>query len=105
MTEEKLPDVGPPEPKPCKTIPAEDGVFENYGNQVNLAWTLFDVTLRFGQIVPAPGDMPPWANMEVAAITIPWGQAKALRDMLNDLVLRCEKANGEIKPISEMRLP
>lgn len=105
MSEEKIPDARPPESKPLKTIPAKDGVFEDYGNQINLTWTLFDVALRFGQIVPAPGEDPPWANMEVAAITIPWGQAKALRDMLNDIVSRYENANGGIKPISEMRLP
>lgn len=105
MNEETAPDVIPPAPKPCKTIPAEDGVFEGYGNQINVTWTLFDVALRFGQIIPAPGEDPPWANMEVAAITIPWGQAKALRDTLAEIVSRYEKVNGEIKRILEMRLP
>ena len=35
-------------------IRPEEGVFETYSNFVDAVWTLFDVTFRFAQIVPAP---------------------------------------------------
>jgi hypothetical protein len=83
----------------------EDGVFETYANVVNMNWTLTDVRLRFSQLVQVPDeDRPNWENqhsvvLERAAITIPWHQAKVLRDMLNGLISNYEEINGELKPL------
>lgn len=81
-------------------IESEEGVFEEYSNFLHMNWTLFDVRIRFGQIVPNPQHPPERAGFAVserAAITMPWGQAKALRDMLEELVNKYESVNGEIK--------
>ncbi len=80
-------------------IEPEEGVFEEYSNYVHMNWTLFDVRIRFGQVVPNPEHPPERAGFAVserAAITMPWGQAKALRDMLVDVVNKYESVNGEI---------
>jgi hypothetical protein len=81
----------------------EDGVYEAYSNVVNLNWTLTDVRLRFSQLIQVPDeDRPTWENqhgilIERAAITIPWHQAKVLRDLLNGIVSNYEQINGELK--------
>jgi hypothetical protein len=78
----------------------EDGVFETYSNFVDAVWTLFDITLRFAQIVPAPpGSGRPFDAIESAAVTVAWPEAKILRNILVDLVKRFEDTNGEIKPL------
>lgn len=80
-------------------IEPEEGICEAYSNFVHLNWTLYDVRIRFGQIVPNP-EQPPekafWAIAEWAAVTIPYGQAKALRDMLDEVIRKYEALNGEI---------
>jgi hypothetical protein len=77
-----------------------DVIMEAYSNVLYVNWSLHDVRIRFGQIIPHP-TMPPenatWAVNEGADITIPWGQVKYLRDTLNDVIERYEKANGELK--------
>jgi|SRR6266446_3506323 len=84
---------------PFSWIEPEDGICDVYSNFVHLNWTLYDVRIRFGQIVAHP-EQPPekavWAINEWAAVTIPWGQAKALRDMLNETIQKYEAINGEI---------
>lgn len=44
----------------------EEGVFQVYSNFIDAAWTLFDVTLRFAQIVPTHAGAPSF----VASLTI-----------------------------------
>ncbi|MDP8991197.1 MAG: DUF3467 domain-containing protein [Acidobacteriota bacterium] len=86
----------------------EDGVFEAYANVVNMSWTLYDIRLRFAELVQVPdSDRPTWENqhgiiLERAAITIPWHQAKHLRDQLAALIKNYEEINGELRP---MKLP
>jgi len=81
----------------------EDGVFEAYSNIVNLNWTPTDVRVRFAELIQVPDeDRPNWENqhgimLERAAITIPWYQAKVLRDMLDGLLKNYEEINGELK--------
>jgi hypothetical protein len=83
----------------------EDGVFETYSNIVNMNWTLTDVRLRFSQLIQVPDeDRPNWENqhnvvLERAAITVPWHQAKLLRNMLDGIIRNYEEINGELKPI------
>jgi hypothetical protein len=80
-------------------VAPDDGICDVYSNFLHLHWTLFDVRIRFGQIVPNP-EQPPitagWTINEWAAVTIPWGQAKALQEMLHEAVKKYEAVNGEI---------
>src|SRR6266851_5364147 len=81
-------------------VKSEDGVCEVYSNFIDANWSLFDVRLRFGQIVPAPiGSDQTFDAEELAAITIAWPEAKILRDIMIDVVRRFEETNGEIKPL------
>jgi len=81
----------------------EDGVFETYANVVNFNWTLTDVRIRFAQLLQVPDeDRPTWENqhgilLERAAITIPWMQAKIIRNGLDGLIKNYEAINGELK--------
>ncbi|SRR5260370_10657768 len=83
----------------------EDGVFEAYSNVVNMNWTLYDVRLRFAELLQVPDeDRPTWENqhgivLERVAVTMPWHQAKLLRDMLDGVIKNYEAINGELKPI------
>jgi hypothetical protein len=83
----------------------EDGVFRAYANVVNMNWTLTDVRIRFAELIQVPDeDHPNWENqhgilLERAAVTIPWHQAKSLRDMLDGIVKNYEEINGELKPL------
>jgi hypothetical protein len=77
----------------------EDGVYEAYSNFVYVNWTPLDVRIRFAQIIPEVGKPPQagrWVIEESVAMTLAWGHAKFLRDTLNDVIQRYEKANGEI---------
>jgi len=90
----------PPKPKPRRWIPAKDGSHnEIYGNFVHPTWTLFDVRIRVGILVPDEADASDFVVEERAAITVSWPQAKNLRDVLTGLVTSYEEANGEIKPL------
>jgi hypothetical protein len=81
----------------------EEGIFSVYSNLVNFDWTLFDVRLRFAELIQVPDESNPvWSNqqnviLERAAITIPWHQAKAISSMLAGLVQNYEALNGELK--------
>jgi hypothetical protein len=83
----------------------EDGVFDTYSNVVNLNWTLYDVRIRFGELLQVPNDeSPTWDNqrgilLERVAVTMPWQQAKYLRDILDGVIRNYEEINGELKPI------
>jgi hypothetical protein len=83
----------------------EDGVFHAYANFVHLNWTPFDVRIRFAELMEVPDDERPNIEnqhgilLERAAVTMPWHQAKRLRDMLNGVIKNYEAINGELKPI------
>jgi hypothetical protein len=81
----------------------EEGVYYAYGNVVNLNWTLTDVQLRFAELLQVPNDdSPTWENqhgilLERVSVTIPWYQAKVLRNMLDGVISNYEEVNGELK--------
>jgi hypothetical protein len=83
----------------------EGGVFEAYSNVVNMNWTPYDVRMRFAELLQVPDDdRPTWENqhgivLERVAVTIPWHQARLLRDMLDGLIKNYEQLNGELKPL------
>lgn len=87
-------------------IPLEeptDGIFEAYSNVINMNWTLYDVRIRFAELLQVPDeDRPTWENqhgvlLERVAVTISWHQAKILRDLLDGVVKSYEEINGELK--------
>jgi hypothetical protein len=83
----------------------EDGIFTEYANVVNLDWTLYDVRIRFGELMQVLDDnSPTWNNqhgiiLEKAAIRIPWHQAKFLCLLLAGVIKNYEELNGELKTI------
>lgn len=83
----------------------DDGIFEAYSNVVNMNWTLYDVRIRFQELIQVPDDdRPTWENqhgilLERAAVTMSWHQAKNLRDLLGGLIKNYEEINGELKAI------
>jgi hypothetical protein len=82
-------------------VKPDEGIFQVYSNYIDASWTLFDVTLRFAQIVPLPmqGNEPRFEAEENVRVTVAWPEAKFLATMLVDLIARYEKVNGEIKPV------
>jgi len=97
MAEETKPD------KPAnvyKWIMARDGsVHELYSNYAHISWTLFDVRVRLGKLIPSEAEKEKFVVEEQAAVTCSWHQAKHLRNMLTQLIDSFEKVNGEIKPL------
>jgi hypothetical protein len=89
----------------------EDGLFTAYSNVVNLDWTLYDIRLRFAELMQVPNDeSPSWNNqhgilLERVAVRLPWHQAKALRDMLDGVIRNYESVNGELKPLKLAAAP
>jgi hypothetical protein len=80
----------------------KDGVCEIYANFIDICWGLHDVRLRLARVVPTDGSYGSSQPLRVAveqnaALTMPWGQAKLLRDILIDAVERYELVNGELK--------
>lgn len=91
-------------------IPAPNGIYEVYSNYVHLNWTLFDVRIRLGQLVPHPKDTDPtklirFVVEERAAVTLAWPEAKAVAQLLQGLVSSYEKTNGDIVPLKMTPAP
>lgn len=86
-----------------KWVPRKDGTFHDiYANIVNASWTLFDVRIRLGQLIPVADYGPGFVVEERGTLTLAWPEAKILRDALTGLVNAYEEANGEIK---QLKLP
>jgi hypothetical protein len=90
-------------------VTPENGTFEAYANIINFNWTLTDVRIRFGELVQQSkeGSAGTWMDQETAileraTITVPWHQIKTLVMTLENLLMKYEKLNGEIK---EIKLP
>jgi|SRR5580704_17473138 hypothetical protein len=99
MTEDKQPTT---ENRKFPFVKPDEGIFQVYSNYIDAAWTLFDVTIRFAQIVPltpADGELNFEAE-ENARVTLAWPEVKVLANILNGLVKRFEEVNGEIKPLN-----
>lgn len=74
---------------------------EIYTNIFYIHWTLVDVRIRLGLIIPDATKAPDFADWEVeelGAVTMSWDQAKALQEALAEAVRRYEKSNGAIVP-------
>jgi len=94
--EKKTPD----EKRKFKWIAPRDGVLRDiYGNFSHASWTLFDVRLRVGQLIPVNDSGSEFVVEERATVTVSWPHAKNLRDMFTSLVASYEATNGEIVPL------
>lgn len=82
-----------------KWVRSKDNIPEIYSNFTHSSWTLFDIRVRFGQLVPTTEDKSGFVVEERAAVTFSWNQAKNVRDLLTQLIDSFEKVNGEIKPL------
>jgi len=105
-TEELKPDPREVQPaaaqRPIEFRTPEGGIHRIYTNFVQLTWTVFDLQIRLAQIIPTskgPAHPATVVAEENAAVTMAWGEAKLLRDMLVDAVARYEKENGELRPL------
>ncbi|HZQ17083.1 MAG TPA: DUF3467 domain-containing protein [Terriglobales bacterium] len=79
-----------------------------YANLVHVNWTPFDLRVRFGQLITDPAVSPTkagWVVNEQCAITMSYGQAKYLRNLLHGIIKDYEAKNGEIKITPEMPTP
>ena len=84
-----------------KTIDSKNGVQRFYSNAVDALWTPHDVSVKFSVLttIKEATDTSPRTHTyeELAIVTVAWTEAKALARMLDDIVGRYEKLNGEIK--------
>ena len=83
----------------------EEGVFSAYANILNIDWTLYDLRIRFGELVQVPRtESSTWDDqrgviLERVMVTIPWHQAKILCSLLMGVIQNYEAINGELKQI------
>ena len=83
-----------------KWVRSKESIPEVYGNFFHATWTLVDVRVRVGELVPDlsnPSDKKAFLVDERAAVTVSWPQAKVLAGTLTKLVASYEQVNGEIK--------
>ncbi|SRR5260221_527696 len=82
-------------------VEPKQGVFGFYANGVDAVWTPHDLKIKFRELmrVTEATDTSPkvLTYEERATVTLAWSEAKLAADMLNDIIGRYEKINGEIK--------
>jgi len=86
-------------PPMVKILPSPSGIKEIYANFVAFSWTQYDIRFRLAQIIPSPETppIPEFVAEERAAVTLTWPHAKALNQILSDLVKQYEQTNGQIE--------
>jgi Protein of unknown function (DUF3467) len=90
----------PEQPVKFEWVKGKERTPEIYCNYVNASWTLYDVRVVLGQLVPRDnGENAGFVIEERGAVTVAWPEAKVLRNALIDLVDKYEKTNGEIVPL------
>lgn len=83
----------------------QGGVHHSYGNLVRIDWTLTDVHVRVGELMYTTDLHDPLLKNQIpifedrVSVTIPWQQAKILRDLLIGVIDSYESVNGELKPL------
>ncbi len=72
-----------------------------YANAVDAMWTAHDIQLKFSELIriaEVSEDSPKTLVYETRAlVTLAWSEAKLAANLLNDVIARYEKNNGEIK--------
>jgi hypothetical protein len=74
-------------------IAPEEGICEIYSNITHINWAAYDIRIRFGHLIT---DGATWSVSEEAAVTMPYGQAKYLRNLLHGIIQDYEAKNGTI---------
>ncbi|MBV9075530.1 MAG: DUF3467 domain-containing protein [Acidobacteria bacterium] len=70
-----------------------------YCNYFNVNWSLYDVRIQFGQLIPDDQQKEVVA-LENASVTMSWHEAKLFKDFLANAIERFEKANYELKHLN-----
>ena len=70
---------------------------EIYANCTQASWTIYDLRLQLGSVIPSEAEPNELVVENVGAVTISWHHAKAIRDALSELIAIYEKVNGELK--------
>jgi Protein of unknown function (DUF3467) len=91
-----------PQPKPKAYTTPPQGMLDIYSNHILVNWGIYDLRIRFGQLIPisgeSEGDGPTQRVVEErAAVTLAWTEVLMLRNLLSDVLARYEKVNGELK--------
>jgi hypothetical protein len=81
-------------------VSSPNGNLEIYMNFHHISWSLVDVRIQFGQLIPVPADSRNFVSQERGAVTMAWQRAKLLAEALTALVKSYESVNGEIKPLT-----
>lgn len=81
---------------------APEGVFRTYSNHINLTWSAFDLRFHFGDSPFLVEDGKLTTDTK-AVITVAWNQAKQIAELLDQVISRYEKANGEIKRVQDIK--
>jgi hypothetical protein len=98
-------DIEKPQQPDIEWVKSPNGVYETYCNSIHPSWTLYDVRLQCGQLVPIRARTGPFVVEEKVAITMAWPQLKLLHKMLGDLLESYEQTNGEIKQLTITPIP
>lgn len=82
-------------------VRSPNGIVEIYANLAHITWSLDDVRVRLGILVPSAETLSPGKDFrsvveEKAAVTISWRSAKILALEFARLIQSYEKVNGEI---------
>jgi hypothetical protein len=88
-------------PPQIRWVKPDGGPVKLYSNFVGVSWTMVDLSVGAGRIIPKFAVIDPNQPMEVeeqGTVTMSWWSAKFLRDQLTQVIESYEKANGEIKP-------
>jgi hypothetical protein len=77
------------------------GLYSTHVNNFDALWTAHDVRLIFGEVVQVLTDVATEQKTlsveQRVAVTMAWSETKLLAAMLNDIIQRFERMNGEIK--------
>jgi hypothetical protein len=76
-----------------------------YANYTHVSWTLVDVRIQFGRLVPERTGLSKFVSEERGSVTLAWQQAKILAKSLDALIASYEAVNGEIKPLQIAPVP
>lgn len=78
----------------------EGGTFSAYSNYLEISWTSHDIAILFSEArrqSEVQNADPPIILERKASISMPWSEAKLLRNALTQVIGRFEAANGEIR--------
>ncbi len=68
-----------------------------YANYMHLGWSLDDVRITLGLLTAENvNSKSAFYSEKTGSVTLPWRQAKNLRDMLSRVIASYEEKNGEI---------